>query len=149
MARVFVARKSCGCIVAAFPINMDKNIKAELLKQLTKAGYDVEQAGELDVQLNFALTCSHGKPPLLDLMDKAHEPETSTWDPAPLRDEMAAADSDAAVAETQAEEASHEEINNDGGVEMADVNALAAEGEEEPEETDDEEIIPDPTTGVF
>jgi hypothetical protein len=73
MARVFVAKKTCGHIVAAFPVNMDTNCKAEVMKQFTKAGYDLEQSSELDVRLSFALTCDCGKPPLLKEIDNWHK----------------------------------------------------------------------------
>lgn len=63
--RVYVARKDCGCIVAAFPVNMDKAIKGKILEQLSKAGLDIEQTSEFDVQENYHLVCDHNRPPLL------------------------------------------------------------------------------------
>ncbi len=71
--RVFVARKPCGHIVAAFPVSMEKNAKAEILKQLTKAGYDIEQALEAEVREKYDLSCDCGKPPLLELIDQQEE----------------------------------------------------------------------------
>lgn len=68
--RVYVARKECGCIVAAFPVYLDKACKGEILKQLAKAGLDVEQTVDFDVRINFDLTCNHNRPPLLDLIDQ-------------------------------------------------------------------------------
>jgi len=69
---VYVARRpGCQHIVAAFPAQIDKAIKGKLLEQLTKAGYDVDLTSETDVQINFQLHCSHSKPPLLDMMEKA------------------------------------------------------------------------------
>ena len=68
---VYVARRSCGCIVAAFPLNIDKGVKGELLKQFAKIGLDVDQTSGADVRLNFNLSCTHGAPPLLTMMEKA------------------------------------------------------------------------------
>jgi hypothetical protein len=77
--RVYVARKECGCIVAAWPVLMDKNIQGEILKQFSKAGYTLEQASETDVRFDFRLICDHNKPPLLAYAEqKANEPTPET-----------------------------------------------------------------------
>jgi hypothetical protein len=69
MAKVYVARKSCGHIVAAFPLTIDPAAKGEILKQFAKAGFDIDQTTELDVQVNYALTCDCNKPPLFKYAD--------------------------------------------------------------------------------
>lgn len=120
MSRVFVAKKECGHIVAAFPVRMEQNCKAEILKQFTKAGYDIEQASESEVAFMFALTCDCNKPPLLKLAD-----------------ELASADKEA-----ESEELSQEEINEDGGVDMEDVDALANPDEDSGAFEPEEEIEP-------
>ena len=72
MGDVYVARRpGSQHIVAAFPVLIDKAVKGELLKQLTKAGFDVDITTEWDVQSNFSLHCSHSVPPLLNLMQEA------------------------------------------------------------------------------
>ena len=73
MSQVYVARKSCGCIVAAFPTNIDKAVKGELLKQLAKGGYDIDQTTEGEVRLRFEVSCVCNRPPLLSLMEDASE----------------------------------------------------------------------------
>ncbi len=71
MALVYVARKTnCRHIVAVFPQNMPVKNRAEVMKQFTLAGYDLEVADDLEVQINFATTCDCNRPPLLDLMEK-------------------------------------------------------------------------------
>ena len=69
MSQVYVARKSCGCIVAAFPTNIDKAVKGELLKQLAKGGYDIDQTTEGEVRLRFEVSCVCNRPPLLAFME--------------------------------------------------------------------------------
>ena len=69
MSRVYAARRPCGHIIAAFPLSIEKNAKAEILKQFTKAGYDMEIVSELEVCAMYAIQCDCGKPPLLSLME--------------------------------------------------------------------------------
>lgn len=73
MSQVYVARKSCGCIVAAFPTNIDKAVKGELLKQLAKGGYDIDQTTDGEVRMRFDVACQCNRPPLLSLMEEAGE----------------------------------------------------------------------------
>jgi hypothetical protein len=94
MSSVYVVRKSCGCIIAAFTQNLKSDAKAEIVKQLIKSGYDVDLATESEVRARFDLNCSCGNPPLLNLMDRAHF------------DQVSIGNSD-----------------NDGGVDTEDVNA--------------------------
>ena len=64
--RVYVVRKVCGCIVAAFPVQgLEPAIKGKLLEQFAKAGFDVDQADQYEVNARFALDCDCNKPPLL------------------------------------------------------------------------------------
>jgi hypothetical protein len=70
MARCYVVRKECGHIVAAFPVSMEPKAKAEILKQFARIGYDIEQTGEGEVGLAFAIACDCYKPPLLKLIDQ-------------------------------------------------------------------------------
>jgi len=93
---VYVARRSCGCIVAAFPLNIDKGVKGELLKQFAKIGLDVDQTSGADVRLNFNLSCTHGAPPLLTMMEKA------------------AADKDAGIDQEDVNAAGPEDLTPDG-----------------------------------
>lgn len=69
MSQVYVARKSCGCIVAAFPTNIDKAVKGELLKQLAKGGYDIDQTTDGEVRNRFDVACQRNRPPLLAFME--------------------------------------------------------------------------------
>jgi hypothetical protein len=119
--RVYVARKECGCIVAAFPVGIDKAVKGELMKQLAKAGLDIEQASEIDVQVDFHLTCDHNRPPLLGLIDDAKYHRSG---------------SDYRPTENAA-------FGNDDGADASDVNAggsdLTPEAEEEEEQIAAEE----------
>jgi len=73
MSQCYEAKKSCGHIVAAFPVNIDKAVKGKLLEQFTKAGFDIEQATEAEVRLGFNLSCSCSTPPLLKMMDERAE----------------------------------------------------------------------------
>lgn len=73
MSQCYVAKKSCGHIVAAFPVNIDKAVKGKLLEQFTKAGFDIEQATEAEVRLGYNLSCSCATPPLLKMMDEKAE----------------------------------------------------------------------------
>lgn len=70
--RCYVARKDCGCIVAAFPVKMDQACKAEILKQLTKAGFDIDQTSDWEVHERFNLACDCNKPPLLKIADNGY-----------------------------------------------------------------------------
>lgn len=120
--RVYVARKDCGCIVAAFPVNMDKAIKGKILEQLSKAGLDIEQTSELDVQLNFHLICDHNRPPLLDYV------------------------AEQAILPAQEEEVGEvveEEDEEDDGVESADVDAMSEDISDEVEEAIEHELSAD------
>jgi hypothetical protein len=95
--KVYVARRDCGCIVAAFPITIDKAVKGELLKQLAKAGLDIEQATDIDVRLDFNLSCDHNKPPLVSMWEKKAE--------APAEDDgVDQADIDAAATDVDPED---------------------------------------------
>ena len=117
MAQVYVARKSCGCIVAAFPLQMDKAVKGEILKQISKAGWDVEQASDRDVRLDFHISCDHNKPPLLAYMD------SRTSEGAFNRAEVV---KDGAM---PPEEPAEVITPDGGGVDQADVDALANDDE--------------------
>ena len=142
MAMCYVARKSCGCIVAAFPVaGIDAKHSAEILKQLVLCGYSVQQAGEGDVRKDFHLTCDHNRPPLLDIADKKVDPVTgeviSENEPTgfePLEDGADAADVEAMAEDYQGDgeefdltdpeflaesfEAAHEEELEEGAFEV-------------------------------
>jgi hypothetical protein len=59
VTRCYVAKKPCGHIVAAFPLSVGGSPKAiaEIVEQLIAAGYNIEQTGEGEVGLVFAITC--------------------------------------------------------------------------------------------
>jgi hypothetical protein len=114
MNRVYVARKSCGCIVAAFPVSIDKAVKGELLKQLAKAGLDIEQSTDIDVRMDFHLVCDHNRPPLLQAIDEVT---------------YRRAGSDYRPTENAA-------IGNDDGVDQADVDAAGTDLTPEAEEAE-------------
>jgi hypothetical protein len=124
--RVYVARKDCGCIVAAFPANLDKTIKGNLLMTLAKAGYDIDQTTQEDVRLNFHLTCDHNKPPLLAYMDERT-----------AEGRMAI---DAGESQSFEEEHSFDDEPDDGGVDEADIDAISSDVTPEAEEAD--ELLP-------
>jgi hypothetical protein len=135
---VYVARRSCGCIVAAFPLNIDKGVKGELLKQFAKIGLDVDQTSGADVRLNFNLSCTHGAPPLITLM------------------EQAAAEKDTGIEQNDVDSAGPEDLTPDGSADaLLDATAeqatdesaapLEAENTEAPA-TEAEAEEPDPIT---
>lgn len=154
--RVYVARKDCGCIVAAFPVNMDKAIKGELMKQFSKAGYDLEQTTQGDVRDNYHITCDHNRPPLLAMMDErtaegrmvvdAGEGVSSTFQfPEEMErvgegasdleeehsfDENEGDDNEPTIEET-------DESDEDEGADETDVNDLAGDITPEAEEADE------------
>jgi len=78
----YVARRDCGCIVAAFPMNRgeDKRV-AEIIKQLILMGYQIHNAPSYDVRLNFKPDCECGKQMTIDFdANKADDPESSFMD---------------------------------------------------------------------
>lgn len=79
MTNVYVARKVCGHIVAAFPLNIEQKAKAEIAKQLISNGVDITQVDESEVSLMFKLDCDcQGRPPLLveiDMVDLHRQAE--------------------------------------------------------------------------
>lgn len=154
--RVYVARRDCGCIVAAFPANLDKTIKGNLLMVLAKAGYDIDQTTQEDVRLNFHLTCDHNKPPLLAYMDERTAEGRMAIDAGEgvtVGDGVeTAADSSSSPAfaengvgagqegtELEGENSFADEPEDDG-VDQADVDALASDVTPEAEEAD--ELLP-------
>lgn len=161
--RVYVARKDCGCIVAAFPVNLDKAIKGSLMMVLAKAGFDIEQTTQGDVRANFHLTCDHNKPPLLAYMDErtaegrmavacgegitvaeGGEGPAPEGDGQSLEEEHSFDDDDPDFPLTaeRPEAVSGEELGegsdvDDDGIDMADVNALASDVTPEAELADE------------
>lgn len=121
MARAYVAKKSCGCIVAAFPVNLDKAVKGKILEQLAKGGFDIEQVSELEVRRDFALTCDHNRPPLLNMMTATvTEDERETFGESSYIDDA--------------------QDGNDDGVDEADVNAAGNDWDPENEEEAEAEL---------
>ncbi len=125
MSLVYVARKTnCRHIVAVFPQNMPVKSRAEVMKQFTLAGYDLEVADDAEVRENFATVCDCNRPPLLNLIGQAAQARDQD-DGEPIDDDGVDVDSvDALAEEAQAE-------GVEEAVEAVVDEAVAAEGAEE------------------
>lgn len=152
--RCYVARKECGCIVAAIPLNMDNAAKAEILKQLVKSGFVIDQASDWEVQTNFSLQCDHNKPPLLRIADNGRQPEeddgiemsdvnamTDDFEPEAEADEeyeAAQEERKEEMAEAEAEDELEDDLEDDSDGEFWEAEAEGEFEDEAEEEAEDE-----------